>query len=84
MSRVGWILDQGHKLGHIHFFFIIMLKAGIVDPAKVTRSAVQNAASVGTMVLTTECLIADIPEKNDPAAGGGMPGGMGGGMGGMY
>ncbi|MBA3724142.1 MAG: chaperonin GroEL [Candidatus Levybacteria bacterium] len=64
--------------------FESMLKAGIVDPAKVTRSAVQNAASVGTMVLTTECLIADIPEKNDPAAGGGMPGGMGGGMGGMY
>ncbi|MGH9858005.1 MAG: TCP-1/cpn60 chaperonin family protein, partial [Acidobacteriota bacterium] len=63
--------------------FESMLKAGIVDPAKVTRSAVQNAASVGTMVLTTECLIADIPEKNE-AAGGGMPGGMPGGMGGMY
>jgi len=60
-----------------------MLKAGIVDPAKVTRSAVQNAASVGTMVLTTECLIADLPEK-DSSAGGGMPGGMPGGMGGMY
>src|SRR6185437_4333092 len=63
--------------------FESMMKAGIVDPAKVTRSAVQNAASVGTMVLTTECLIADIPEKNDPSAGG-MPGGMPGGMGGMY
>ena len=60
-----------------------MMKAGIMDPAKVTRSAVQNAASVGTMVLTTECLIADIPEKNDHS-GGGMPGGMPGGMGGMY
>ena len=64
--------------------FESMIKAGIVDPAKVTRSAVQNAASVGTMVLTTECLIADIPEKNDSPAGGGMPGGMPGGMGGMY
>jgi chaperonin GroEL len=63
--------------------FDSMLKAGIVDPAKVTRSAVQNAASVGTMVLTTECLIADLPEKNDSPAGG-MPGGMPGGMGGMY
>jgi chaperonin GroEL len=63
--------------------FDSMLKAGIVDPAKVTRSAVQNAASVGTMVLTTECLIADIPEKNNPSEGG-MPGGMPGGMGGMY
>src|SRR5579862_2289924 len=62
--------------------FDSMIKAGIVDPAKVTRSAVQNAASVGTMVLTTECLIADIPEKETP--GGGMPGGMPGGMGGMY
>jgi chaperonin GroEL len=65
--------------------FDSMLKAGIVDPAKVTRSAVQNAASVGTMVLTTECLIADLPEKN--SGGGGMPeGGMPGmgGMGGMY
>lgn len=63
--------------------FESMLKAGIVDPAKVTRSAVQNAASVGTMVLTTECLVADIPEKNEPGAGG-MPGGGMPGMGGMY
>src|SRR6266568_631909 len=62
--------------------FESMIKAGIVDPAKVTRSAVQNAASVGTMVLTTECLIADIPEKS--GSEGGMPGGMPGGMGGMY
>jgi len=51
-----------------------MIKAGIVDPAKVTRSAVQNAASVGMMVLTTEALITDIPEKHpSPPA---MPGGM--------
>lgn len=56
-----------------------MLEAGILDPAKVTRSAVQNAASVATMVLTTEALVTDLPEKeNPPAAGGGMPGGMGG------
>lgn len=57
-----------------------MLDAGIIDPAKVTRSAVQNAASVGMMVLTTEALVTDLPEKNQPA--GGMPGGMPG-MGGM-
>lgn len=57
-----------------------MLEAGIVDPAKVTRSVVQNAASVGMMVLTTEALVTDIPEKKDAA--GGMPGGMDG-MGGM-
>ena len=59
-----------------------MLEAGIVDPAKVTRSAVQNAVSVGVMILTTEALVADIPEKSS-SAGGGMPGGMGG-MEGMY
>jgi len=52
-----------------------MLKAGIVDPAKVTRSAVQNSASVGMMVLTTEALVTDIPEKKDQAPGM-PPGGM--------
>jgi chaperonin GroEL len=75
--------DSDYGFNAITGKFESMLKSGIVDPAKVTRSAVQNAASVGTMVLTTECLIADLPEKNDPAAGG-MPGGMPGGMGGMY
>lgn len=59
-----------------------MIKAGIIDPAKVTRSAVQNAASVGMMVLTTEALVTDLPEKSVPA-GGGMPGGGMPGMGGM-
>ena len=54
-----------------------MLKQGILDPAKVTRSALQNAASVATMVLTTECLITDIPEKENPAGPVGAPG-MGG------
>lgn len=55
-----------------------MITAGVVDPAKVTRSAVQNAASVGMMVLTTEALITDLPEKDKPSMpGGGMPG-MGG------
>lgn len=58
-----------------------MIKAGIVDPAKVTRSAVQNAASVGVMVLTTEALITDLPEKKDSM--GGMPGSMPPGMDGM-
>jgi chaperonin GroEL len=57
-----------------------MIKAGIVEPFKVTRSALQNAASIGALVLTTETLIADKPEPKQPAgAGGGMPGG---GMGG--
>lgn len=59
-----------------------MIAAGIVDPAKVTRSALQNAGSIAAMLLTTECLVSDIPVKD--AAPGGMPGGMGGmGMGGM-
>ncbi|WP_226683626.1 chaperonin GroEL [Sutcliffiella horikoshii] len=61
--------------------WVNMLDAGIVDPTKVSRSALQNAASVSAMFLTTEAVVADIPEEN---AGGGMPdmGGMGG-MGGM-
>lgn len=58
--------------------YVDMIKAGIVDPAKVTRSALQNAASIAAMVLTTESLVVDIPEKADPAAAmaGGMPGMM--------
>ncbi|KIL35745.1 molecular chaperone GroEL [Cohnella kolymensis] len=60
--------------------WVNMFEAGIIDPVKVTRSALQNAASVAAMFLTTEAVIADKPEK-DKAAGG-MPGGMGG-MGGM-
>lgn len=58
-----------------------MIAAGIVDPAKVTRSALQNAASIAAMLLTTEAVVTDLPEKKE-AASGGMPGGMGG-MGGM-
>jgi len=57
-----------------------LLKAGVLDPAKVTRSALQNAASIAGLLLTTESVIADKPEP--AGAGGGMPGG-GGGMGGM-
>lgn len=58
---------------------IDMLKAGIIDPLKVVRTAVQNAVSVATMILTTEALVTDIPEEKPAGpAGGGMPGGMGG------
>jgi len=55
-----------------------LVKAGIIDPAKVTRAALQNAASIAALVLTTECLISDKPEKKSamPAGGGGMGGGM--------
>src|SRR6476646_974368 len=59
--------------------FVDLLKAGVIDPAKVTRAALQNAASIAGLLLTTEVLIADKPEE----AGAGMPGGMPGGMGGM-
>ncbi len=59
-----------------------LVKAGIIDPAKVTRSALQNAASIASLLLTTECMITDIPEKEAPAGGAPDMGGMGG-MGGM-
>ncbi|MEG3839455.1 chaperonin GroEL [Microcoleus sp. herbarium14] len=58
--------------------FVDMFEAGIVDPAKVTRSALQNAASIAGMVLTTECIVVDKPEPKDGAAAG-AGGGMGGG-----
>jgi chaperonin GroEL len=58
-----------------------MLKAGIIDPAKVTKNALQNAASIAGLMLTTEALVSEIKEKEKAPAGGGMPGG---GMGGMY
>ena len=59
-----------------------MVSVGIIDPVKVTRSALQNAGSIAAMVLTTEGIVADKPEKKEPMPGG-MPGGMGG-MGDMY
>ena len=59
-----------------------LIKAGVVDPTKVTRSALQNAASIAGLLLTTECLITDLPEKEEPDAGQGHDHGMGG-MGGM-
>jgi chaperonin GroEL len=60
-----------------------LVALGVLDPAKVTRSALQNAASVASLILTTDALVAEMPE--DKSSGGGMPGGMGdmGGMGGM-
>jgi chaperonin GroEL len=82
----GWVMKyvEDSKVNDYGFNvmtmdFGSMLADGIVDPAKVTRSAVQNAASIGMMVLTTEALITDLPEKKEPS----MPGGMGGMPGGM-
>jgi chaperonin GroEL len=53
-----------------------MLSKGIMDPVKVTRSALQNAASVASMILTTECLITDLPEKEEKGGGHGAGAGM--------
>jgi chaperonin GroEL len=55
-----------------------MVEAGILDPTKVTRTALQNAASIAGLMITTEAMVAEAPKKDEPAAGG-----MGGGMGGM-
>jgi chaperonin GroEL len=64
--------------------YVDMIKAGIIDPTKVTRSALQNAASVAALMLTTAVMITDLPEEKKGGMPGGMPGGMGGGMGDMY
>jgi len=58
--------------------FVDMVEAGILDPTKVTRTALQNAASIAGLMITTEAMVAESPKKDEPA-----PGGMGGGMGGM-
>ena len=68
-------LDAGHGLNAATGEYVDMIKSGIIDPAKVTRSALQNAASIAALFLTTEAVIADIPEKKAAPAmpdGGGM------------
>ena len=60
--------------------YVNLISKGIIDPTKVVRAAIQNAASVAALLITTEAMVAELPKKN--AAGGGMPPG-GGGMGGM-
>ena len=56
--------------------YVDMIEEGIIDPTKVTRSALQNAASIAAMLLTTESVVAEDPEKNKPMAPAGAPGGM--------
>lgn len=63
--------------------YVDLLKAGIIDPAKVVRAALQDAASVAGLLITTEALVADLPEDDKKSAAGGMGGGGMGGMGGM-
>ncbi|HRN70370.1 MAG TPA: TCP-1/cpn60 chaperonin family protein, partial [Candidatus Woesebacteria bacterium] len=77
--------DPDYGFDAVNRDFGSMFKKGIVDPAKVIRTAVQNAESIAAAILTTEALVADLPEKKEdpmPGAGGGMPGMRG--MGGMY
>jgi chaperonin GroEL len=61
--------------------FVDMVKAGVIDPTKVTRTALQNAGSIAALMLTTEALVSELPDDKKEAP---MPGGHGGGMGGMY
>ncbi len=74
-GKIGYGFDAYNEV------YVDMMSAGIVDPTKVTRSALQNASSIASVILTTESVVADKPEPKEaaPAAGG-----MGGGMGGMY
>jgi chaperonin GroEL len=75
--------DNGTRIGYnvLTEEYVDMVEAGIIDPAKVTRSAVENAASIAGMILTTEALVTDIPEPpSAPGPGGGMDPGMGGMM----
>ncbi len=76
---------RGYGFNALTGEYVDMFKAGIIDPVKVTRSALQNAASIAGMVLSTDTLITDSPEEAAAGGGGGMPAGMGGmgGMGGM-
>lgn len=72
-------LKEGQGLDATTGEYVDMIKTGIIDPVKVTRSALQNAASIAAMILTTDVLVADKPEKKEamPGGMGGMPGGMG-------
>lgn len=83
----GWVVQtiKASKSGSYGFNAVTnefgdMVKAGVIEPAKVAIASLQNAASVASMILTTECLITDVPEAEKPMGGGGMPGGMGGMM----
>lgn len=71
------VKNSSHGIGFdvISETYVDMMETGIVDPAKVTRTALQNAASVAAMLLTTEAIVADIPEKEPPMPAGGPPGG---------
>ncbi len=86
-ADAGWVVNKvlenksaNYGFNAVTNEFEDMLAAGVIEPAKVAISALTNAASVASMILTTECLITDIPEKKDAAPAGGDMGGMGGMM----
>ncbi|NPV59691.1 MAG: chaperonin GroEL [Actinobacteria bacterium] len=69
-------LKKGHGFNAVNGEYVDMMKEGIIDPAKVTRSALQNAASIAGLLLTTEAVVAEKPEEHPAMPGGGMPPGM--------
>jgi chaperonin GroEL len=71
-------LPVGQGFNAVTEEYVDMFQAGIIDPVKVTRSALQNAASIASLVLTTEAIVTEKPEPKGAAPAGGMPGGMGG------
>ena len=83
VQKVGEASDDNEGFNAQSEKYENMVTAGVIDPTKVVRTALQNAGSIASLLLTTEALVCEIPEeKKDPAPGGGM--GHGGGMGGMY
>ena len=87
VNQVKELDDPTHGFDARNEKFVDMIKAGIIDPTKVVRSALQNAASIAGLMLTTEALVSEIPEDDSNKAPGGADlggmGGMGGGMGGF-
>jgi chaperonin GroEL len=65
--------DSGHGLNAQTGEYVDLVQAGVIDPAMVTRSALQNAASIAKNILTTEAIVAEVPDKEAAGAGGGMP-----------
>ena len=72
------VMNEAAEIGFdaLNERYVNMIEAGIVDPTKVTRSALQNAASIAGVFLTTEAAVADIPQEEKPPVGAGMPGMM--------
>jgi chaperonin GroEL len=80
VAKVKESKDPGYGYNAATDVYEDLVKAGVIDPTKVTRTALQNAASIASLLLTTECVV--VEQKDDKAAAPAMPGG--GGMGGMY